>query len=56
LKELSKNYMRETDYSKTQGIFRIILSIPSPKGEPFKQWPAKVGHERIQEMGDPALS
>jgi hypothetical protein len=48
--------MRETDCATVQGIFRIIQSIPSPKAEPFKQWLAKVGHERVQEMGDPALS
>jgi prophage antirepressor-like protein len=48
--------MRETDCATAQGIFRIIQSIPSPKAEPFKQWLAKVGHERVQEMGDPALS
>ncbi len=35
---------------------RIIQSIPSPKAEPFKQWLAKVGYERIQDMGDPARS
>ncbi len=48
--------MRETDCATAQGIFRIIQSIPSPKAEPFKQWLAKVGHERVQEMSDPALS
>lgn len=36
-----------------QGIFRIIQSIPSPKAEPFKQWLAKVGQERIEEIQDP---
>jgi len=39
-----------------QDIFRLIQSIPSPKAEPFKQWLAKVGYERIQEIGDPAQS
>ena len=38
-----------------QGMFRIIQSISSPKAEPFKQWLAKVGQERIQEMQDPSL-
>ncbi len=38
-----------------QGIFRIIQSVSSPKAEPFKQWLAKVGQERIQEIQDPAL-
>jgi DNA-damage-inducible protein D len=36
-----------------RGIFRIIQSIPSPKAEPFKQWLAKVGQERIEEIQDP---
>lgn len=41
--------------SNTEGIFRIIQSIPSPKAEPFKRWLAKVGYERIQEIEDPEL-
>jgi len=45
-----------TDCSNVEGLFRIIQSIPSPKAEPFKQWLAKVGYERIQDMGDPARS
>ena len=40
----------------TQGIFRIIQSIPSKKAEPFKRWLAKVGYERIQEIEDPELA
>ena len=48
--------MRETDASNTEGILRIIQSIPSPKAEPFKLWLAKVGHERLKDMTDPALS
>jgi hypothetical protein len=43
----------ETDSANLQGIFRIIQSIPSPKAEPFKQWLAKVGQERIEEIQDP---
>ena len=39
----------------TEGIFRIIQSIPSPKAEPFKRWLAKVGYERI-EIEDPELA
>ncbi len=46
----------ETDCANTQGLLRIIQSIPSPKAEPFKQWLAKVGYERMQEIGDPAQS
>ena len=48
--------MRETDCSNTEGLFRIIQSIPSPKAEPFKLWLAKVGYERVQEIADPELS
>jgi DNA-damage-inducible protein D len=42
--------------ANTEGIFRIIQSIPSPKAEPFKRWLAKVGYERIQEIEDPELA
>ena len=45
-----------TECANTEGIFRIIQSIPSKKAEPFKRWLAKVGHERIQEIEDPALA
>ena len=48
--------MRETDCADTEGIFRIIQSIPSPKAEPFKRWLAKVGYERVQEIDDPELA
>lgn len=47
--------MRVTDCANTEGIFRIIQSIPSPKAEPFKRWLAKVGYERVQEIEDPEL-
>ncbi len=46
---------REVNCANTEGIFRIIQSIPSPKAEPFKRWLAKVGYERIQEIEDPEL-
>lgn len=46
---------RKTNCANTEGIFRIIQSIPSPKAEPFKRWLAKVGYERIQEIEDPEL-
>ena len=45
-----------TDCANVRSLFRIIQSIPSPKAEPFKQWLAKVGHERIQETTDPERS
>ncbi len=48
--------MRETDCANTEGILRIIQSVPSPRAEPFKQWLAKVGYERIQEIEDPELA
>ncbi len=48
--------MRETDVADTQTLLRIIQSIPSPKAEPFKQWLAKVGYERMQEINDPSQS
>ncbi len=48
--------MRRTDCANTEGIFRIIQSIPSPKAEPFKRWLAKVGYERVQEIEDPELA
>lgn len=44
-----------TDCSSTEGLFRIIQSIPSPKAEPFKLWLAKVGSERLDEMQDPEI-
>jgi hypothetical protein len=47
--------MRETNCANTEGIFRIIQSIPSPRAEPFKRWLAKVGYERVQEIEDPEL-
>jgi hypothetical protein len=40
----------------TEGVFRIIQSIPSPRAEPFKRWLAKVGYERVQEIEDPELA
>ena len=42
--------------ANTEGIFRIIQSITSPKAEPFKRWLAKVGYERVQEIEDPELA
>ncbi|MDP2158640.1 MAG: Bro-N domain-containing protein [Nitrospirota bacterium] len=48
--------MRDTNCANTEGIFRLIQSIPSPKAEPFKRWLAKVGYERVQEIEDPELA
>lgn len=46
----------KTDVGSVEDIFRLIQSIPSPKAEPFKQWLAKVGYERMQEINDPSQS
>jgi hypothetical protein len=43
-------------YWHTEGIFRLIQSIPSPKAEPFKRWLARVGYERVQEIENPELA
>ena len=48
--------MYTTDIADTEQLFRLIQSIPSPKVEPFKQWLAKVGYERIEESQDPEIS
>jgi DNA-damage-inducible protein D len=49
-----KKYL--TDCANTEGIFRIIQSVPSPKAEPFKLWLAKVGKERLDEIENPELA
>lgn len=54
--EATDGKMRETDVADTQTLLRIIQSIPSPKAEPFKQWLAKVGNERIEESQNPEMS
>jgi DNA-damage-inducible protein D len=53
---LSNGKNRKTLAGNAEQIFRLIQSIPSPKAEPFKQWLAKVGYERLQEIQDPSLS
>ena len=47
---------RETDCANVKSLLRIIQSIPSPKAEPFKQWLAQVGYERMQEIENPELA
>jgi len=54
--EASDGKKYETDCADTEGVFRIIQSIPSPKAEPFKRWLAKVGYERVQEIENPELA
>jgi hypothetical protein len=52
-KKDGKYYM--TDVLDTEGIFRLIESVPSPKAEPFKLWLAKLGKERVDEVFDPSI-
>lgn len=47
---------RNTDCANVESLLRIIQSIPSPKAEPFKQWLARVGRERLEEIADPELA
>jgi len=54
--ESSDGKKYETDCANTEGMFRIIQSIPSPKAEPFKRWLAKVGYERVQEIENPEIA
>lgn len=54
--EATDGKFRLTDVADTEQLFRLIQSIPSPKAEPFKQWLAKVGYERLEEIQDPELS
>jgi hypothetical protein len=53
---LTNGKKRKILAGNVKDIFRIIQSIPSPKAEPFKQWLAKIGYERIQEINDPSMS
>ncbi|MCX6803125.1 MAG: Bro-N domain-containing protein [Candidatus Diapherotrites archaeon] len=48
--------MQQMNCANTEGAFRIIQSIPSPKAEPFKLWLAKVGYDRVREIEDPELA
>lgn len=54
--EAEDGKLRLTDVADVEQLLRLIQSIPSPKAEPFKQWLAKVGYERMQEMADPEQS
>lgn len=53
--EAADGKMRQTECADTEGLLRIIQSIPSPKAEPFKRWLAQVGAERIEEIENPEL-
>lgn len=48
--------MRLTDVATTKQLLRLIQSVPSPKAEPFKQWLAQVGKERLEEVADPEIA
>lgn len=48
--------MQKMNCASTEGIFRIIQSVPSQKAEPFKRWLARVGYERVQEIENPELA
>ena len=54
--QASDGKMRLTDVADTEQLLRLVQSIPSPKAEPFKQWLARVGYERIEETDDPELA
>lgn len=54
--QASDGKMRLTDCANTENMFRIIQSIPSPRVEPLKRWLARVGNERIDEIGNPELA
>ena len=54
--ESSDGKFYKTDIADVEQLLRLIQSIPSPKAEPFKQWLAKVGYERMQEIADPSQS
>ena len=48
--------MRKTDVATTKQLLRLIQSVPSPKAEPFKQWLAQMGKERLEEIADPEIA
>ncbi|MDD3862125.1 MAG: Bro-N domain-containing protein [Candidatus Gracilibacteria bacterium] len=52
----TKGGAQKLNCANTEGVFRIIQSIPSQKAEPFKRWLAKVGYERLQEIENPELA
>ena len=56
IKKLRIRKLRKTQAANIEGILRIIQSIPSPKAEPFKEWLAKVGSERLEEIANPEIA
>ena len=53
--EATDGRQRSTDCAHTEGVLRIVMSVPSPKAEPLKLWLAQVGTERIQETENPEM-
>jgi DNA-damage-inducible protein D len=53
---VSKGVLKDEKWADTETLLRIIQSIPSPKAEPFKQWLARLGVERLEEMENPTLA
>ncbi len=56
LRILTAGGTQRVNCPNTEGLFRIIQSIPSPKAEPFKRWLAQVGYERVKEIENPELA
>jgi len=56
LKVQTEGGKQKMNCANTEGVFRIVQSIPSPKAEPFKRWLARVGYERVQEIENPELA
>lgn len=52
----SDGKMRKTDVATAKKLLRIIQSIPSPNAEPFKQWMAQLGQDRLDEIADPEIA
>ena len=52
----TKGGIQDINFITIEGIFRLMQSVPSKNAEPFKKWLAKVGFERVQEMGNPELA
>ena len=56
LRVVTEGGIQRVNCASTEGLFRIIQSIPSPKAEPFKRWLAQVGYERVKEIENPELA
>ncbi len=56
MKNPKNNRTYQTECANREGLFRIIQSVPSSNAEPFKQWLARVGNERVEEIQNPELA